>query len=775
MKKLKMVIKNKNFYNIIILFLWIALFFSTFIFTLLPPQYGWWNYYGWQLSEGTVLYKDLYCYLMPYYVWLQQVLYQVFGNKVLLYYALGIVIDTIAVSCIYRILCKLISPIWALLFAFTGAILQYSYLMYFPLDYNVFIADIIVIGCYITIIGLFKQKSGLFILSGFIFGCTFMMKQTLIVMIFIVGTVPFIVSKRMLPAANIKKYVFFYISGIVFAVMPGIINLFINGSFDAFVRNIMGSTGSKGSLSTILYRMLFEGHSRTIMSLAFIIAIYAVWSYIENRRFFLLERIKKQSFLADVFIYFVFLLFFNKVLAQSSAKTVFTINYIYWFFWLLFRKTNFLQKITSVVKNKKSLFSFITKNKALIVFIVGTSFILLVTYVGFDTRKFIYEKSQMYATKRIIVELLYWLCVFYSMLMAFWIYREKNVVKVREEFVFLLCYVPFVSLHFLSTAWMEELYIMPLAAISMAIIYKSTKEQHLNLVRGILIGVMGFIIIAAITQKQLVPYTWHGWTSTGLNNSKTVYTKSKIDDLMGFIFDVDTEEAYENILESIESYTSHEDKVFNFPHIPLFNILTKRDTGMDVVAYYFDVCPDDLAKKGAVKLKNNPPKIVIWEEFRDDEWKLLEHVFRADGRSGQRDILDWYNDVVKEKYDLVYNYKQLFVWVRDADNLTNFQVAEKQLRRKLKYYFMDLRNTDYVDLGTINMDNYSDIIYSSNKYPVKSCLSAILTREACFSKWNHNQWEKFLKLSDVEPVEHVNDESVSSAKIGSLRYIKEPS
>ena len=143
----KRLMEFSDFKYITVLACWILLFFSTFVFSLLPPQYGWWHYYGWQISEGAVLYKDLYCFLMPYYVWLHAGLYSILSEKLLLYYALGVCFDIAAAICIFKIIADIVPKTWGILFAFTRAVLQYSYLMYLPLDYNVFIADIVVVGC----------------------------------------------------------------------------------------------------------------------------------------------------------------------------------------------------------------------------------------------------------------------------------------------------------------------------------------------------------------------------------------------------------------------------------------------------------------------------------------------------------------------------------------------------------------------------------------------------------------------------------------------------
>ena len=127
--------------------------------------------------------------------------------------------------------------------------------------------------------------------------------------------------------------------------------------------------------------------------------------------------------------------------------------------------------------------------------------------------------------------------------------------------------------------------------------------------------------------------------------------------------------SYNQIVNYINTYTTPEDKLFQFANIPLFNVLTKRASSGDAPITWFDVCPDEMAKKVAIQLKEDPPKMIIWHSMNKENWAIAEEYFRGGARSGQRDIQRFYNTYVKDHYLLLYqmnNYRDGYIelWLR---------------------------------------------------------------------------------------------------------------
>ena len=84
----------------------------------------------------------------------------------------------------------------------------------------------------------------------------------------------------------------------------------------------------------------------------------------------------------------------------------------------------------------------------------------------------------------------------------------------------------------------------------------------------------------------------------------------------------------------------------------LFNVLTERKTVYAAVPY-FDVCPDSIAAESASQLEQDLPELVLWAELPEWNWQMHESIFRGGLRSGQRDILDFYQNIVQEEYTLL--------------------------------------------------------------------------------------------------------------------------
>lgn len=741
--------RNSDLFYISALCFWIVLFYSTFLLTLLPPQYGWWNYYAQRLSEGAFLYKDLYCFLMPYYVWLQTGFYYFFGNEVLLYYIVGVIFELIAAIIVFRLLCRMIHPVWALLFSFSGAVLQYSYLMYFPLDYNVLIADFVIVAIYIVSLALFKKHTGLFLLGGFLFGFVAMMKQTLFILIIVAACMLFYAGEKKYSKNEMRKPLICFFSGVALSVIPGILFLSSNNTLFLLFDLMMGAGKSKGSLMSILYRFIFYGLPFVELSCAILIVYYICRPSFSNHSWSFMSLNGHKYLFLKVFSLGTLLLLLKKAFlflnsenfaVLSLALCIFYLTYYYVKSKSIDISTKFIDIF--VISKMNSVCHFFAEHFIINSFIIGTALILLCKYYGFDFRRWLFVNGSVYHVKTILINIVFWVLFIYNLSLLVRLHLTKKWETLKEEQLFSIIYVCFVSMHFLSTAWMEELFIMPVFALVMALLFRRSLISNKIITQGVLIVVVIFVVFTAITQKQLMPYNWWCWSSVGLNNSDKVYVNSKISGLKGFTFDVDTEEAYENIIDAINLYSKRKDRVFNFPHIPLFNILTNRSTGMYAVAYYFDVCPDSIAALGEMQLRKNPPKMVIWNDFSPDIWNRHETVFRGGKRSGQRDILSWYDSVVVPNYCLVYQYKMLKVWAQDSNNFLNLRFAQQRLNRRIK--LDNYLNNDCKDVIIINWDNYKDIINSAQTYSVDKCLREIFVREKCFSKWSDERRQKLL-------------------------------
>lgn len=304
--------------------------------------------------------------------------------------------------------------------------------------------------------------------------------------------------------------------------------------------------------------------------------------------------------------------------------------------------------------------------------------IVIIYNVNYQWKYQVYSQMSLFDLKRGLVNVIFWtmLLVVFSQIIQF-IFKRKIYGGGVRGFVlnaFTMC-LPCLSM---ISSVVEEIFMLPTATLFFAMIFnailgnveREDRSLKYNTPYKMLAGlnVTGIIIIClmiTVIEKQVLPYTWHRWDSIGLGRDDVCYVYSTVDGLEGYILDVETEIAYEKIVSLIEENTNADDIVYQFPNIPLFNVLTEREIGTYAPVHYFDVCPDEIAIADAKTLKENPPKMVIWCEFGDGLWDFHEAYFRDGHMSGQREIQNFYVNEVQQNYDKLYEYKTLSVWLRE--------------------------------------------------------------------------------------------------------------
>lgn len=83
-----------------------TIYYLLFSRSIAMPQMGWWQYFGWRITEGDIPYKDFYLYLPPYHTFYVALLYKVFKNHIIAYTIWGLLVNKIVLwGVIYLILC----------------------------------------------------------------------------------------------------------------------------------------------------------------------------------------------------------------------------------------------------------------------------------------------------------------------------------------------------------------------------------------------------------------------------------------------------------------------------------------------------------------------------------------------------------------------------------------------------------------------------------------------------------------------------------------------
>lgn len=660
-----------------------------YVQAVIPPQIGWWNYYAWRVNSGEILYKDIFCFLPPYYVYLYAFLYKIFGNLIIAYYIIGLIIRWIEVCVVYSITRSFASKNVSFVCTFIGLVLQVSYMMDIPFDYNQMIQFYVIMGSFFCVKALVQEEekfANIYLaVSGAWLGIGLFSKQTCVVIIFFaaLGIMIFYLQRNQITYA-IKKMVAF-ILGVFLACLPGLIGLVVQGSFKDFMNCITSSMTVKGDFGGLWGRVLqYQFHFLEVVIAALIFLLLLVKQRNKKGDCLKIFQDSARIIIKEVYYFVMFLLIIYRSgqIIQTETGNIasysFVLNIV--LVYLLIRTILVcLQKVVNKVE-QKNIAEYSNKLSPIIIGFVLLLSILIPYCMNYQWKSNIYNQMSLFNLKRGLINVIFWLMLMVLIYqIAQFIFKQKiyGGIKVFILNAFTMCLI---GLGMISSV-VEEYHIFPAAVLFFAMIYnaafshmkKNKEERKRCILYKAVIGlpITALIVICifiTVTEKQVVAYTWHRWDSIGLGRDDTNYVYSMVDGLEGYKIDLETEIAYETIVNLIEDYTDEDDIVYQFPNIPLFNVLTERKIGTYAPIHYFDVCPDEIAIADAEKLESNPPEMVIWCEFGDGLWDHHEAYFRDGNPSGQRAIRDFYQNNVQKNYKKLYEYKSLSVWLKNNIN-----------------------------------------------------------------------------------------------------------
>ena len=242
----------------------------TFIREDVPPQMGWWDYYAWQMNEGKQIYKDLFLFVPPGYVWLMASLYKLFGNHILWYQYVGIVPLCLSSTFVYLLLCRMVRPCFSMAAVLVGTVISMLYPTFIALDHNPTLFCFILASIYLSVLGIEKKDTKFFVVSGGAFGFAILIKQSIpyllaaIVIIMMIGALLKIVKLKDLVSKGAA-----FLLGNMIVVSVGIMKLQYNGVLPLFYSQIFEAVKSKGYsasspldiVSTIIVRYYDNGFS----------------------------------------------------------------------------------------------------------------------------------------------------------------------------------------------------------------------------------------------------------------------------------------------------------------------------------------------------------------------------------------------------------------------------------------------------------------------------------------------------------------------------------
>lgn len=241
MEKAKLKIEKKDKYVwLAILLIACSAFYSVYVFSIIPPQTGWWQYMAQRLSEGKLLYRDVFMYVPPYFTWLTTALYSLFHTNFALYTCFGLVFFRLFSALLsYLLMQRYTSPQVAAVAVLTGACLTSSYLMDQAYDYNPLIMTLTLLQTYLLVRTYESKKKKTFysltVIQGCLCGIQFMLKQNTGIILPICFLICLVCVSIDREKEMCKWTIAMVFTGIIVGIAPACIWLTLTGTWEDFI------------------------------------------------------------------------------------------------------------------------------------------------------------------------------------------------------------------------------------------------------------------------------------------------------------------------------------------------------------------------------------------------------------------------------------------------------------------------------------------------------------------------------------------------------------
>lgn len=633
---------NNDCYNLFLILLVVigTLYYCLFSFSIVMPQLGWWQYFGYRIVNGDIPYKDFYLFLPPYYALYSAILYLLFGKHIFLYTLYGLVINKIFCwVLLYSLLTRKFKPWQATVGMLVGIACNSVYLMDLTCDYNptMTLLWVLIIYCLVKVFEIEANKNQKYtFFVGVICGVLLMSKQNvgLFAPVMSVAALALISYKK---ADSFLKAIRLLIWGFLVGLCPGVIYLIVTDSITSALNCISSALGAKGMGTGIVITTLRNFWRPSFLAIAFLICgIYFLLKKNGKDVQKALLCIIVSMFLGiDTNIYLVPLWAF-----LNNNTTPFLSTFVVLLVMLFGISIFVIYKREKRISNLRYGLFYV----ALLTVSFG-----LVLLMRVDQRRSLTSALGIIDLRRGLLYAIVYLEIF------LWIDLTKKLIKKERRinisyYLTITCLLIYVGISFTS-ATLEELYAITFVPLAVCeFLNREFLNERIKVYTTLVCSIV--VVCLCLMEKTYLPYEWHSWRVPSLYDSENPMVISNIDGLKGMIIPESDEIAYEEIIAGIEKYSDKSDIVYQFPNVMLFNVLTERKTIYDAIPY-FDVCPDEEAHNSVDYLMNNPPEIVIWSDLNETRWSIHEYQYRNGHKSGQRDIQRWFNTYVKNNYYLI--------------------------------------------------------------------------------------------------------------------------
>jgi len=156
-------------------------------------------------------------------------------------------------------------------------------------------------------------------------------------------------------------------------------------------------------------------------------------------------------------------------------------------------------------------------------------------------------------------------------------------------------------------------------------------------------------------RKSICMYTWWG-LDVGAIWEQTEGTDVPL--LKGLRMKKEYAQMYEAVYRDVTAFTTPEDPIFVFPHMPILYLMTERDKATDTAIQWFDVSTDAAVIADIDRLKEHPPKMMVLSTVGDYAVASHESSFRGGEQSGLGAMRDFLPEFRAEQgYRLLGSYQ----------------------------------------------------------------------------------------------------------------------
>lgn len=647
---------NTKFIYACALIVLFTIFSAVYVKGVIGTQFGWWHYYAWRMKEGDVLYKDIYLFMPPYFVFFTRLFYTFFSNHLIFYTIfVGYPIKIACLLLIYNMICRFTKPFFACMSVFFGACISASYMMDQWYDYNtILMLPALLVAYFIMkfyenrIEDTKRRWYSLYI--GIIISLIFFSKQTFGVVFAVTALLMFIVLHLKEKLPNLRWTILYFIIGIYIGAFPAMFYLTKYNCWKEFFNCVFGVAGAKGGVEGLLTRplMIFSDVNVWIIVMAYLLSVYIIKKMIYSRHELnikMQEEVETQQkenllffSLSIVILSGAIVYLFHTYISQtinyannSKGKYIFLVGGV--IFLLLVLEERKKQIISKNLKYWDVVFE--------IVLFVS---ILIWAKLPASLHGTLYGNLSLVVVRRLFLKIFIYLGI------VVWIKELYQYFFNTKGNYSVLMFGTIIVAHFftgiLSANELEEIYMVLYLPWVIAIIFNSLCINELLKNTVVLIGIWAGVLFS-LSCKIYIPFDWQGWRELSIT-SDNVW--SSVKGLEGISMPRVINQEIEEIVDIINQNTEDEDTVFQFGNMTLFNVLTQKKIPTYAVITWFDVCTDEIAEQCARELENDLPQMVVWHNMNEDEWELLESIFRNGQRSGQRKLQEFHDEILENKY-----------------------------------------------------------------------------------------------------------------------------